>query len=64
MQREKMIDYIAHAMKEYDDRRAKHTWRELAEVAYFAHMECISVSSSHPYHHEVNDANLVFDFEE
>ena len=46
MQREKMIDYIAHAMKEYDDRRAKHTWRELAEVAYLAHTECLSVSSS------------------
>lgn len=39
MKKNNPVEYIAHAMIEYDKKRSTKTWRELAQVAYTACME-------------------------
>ena len=41
MERERIIEHIAHAMIVYDGGSGQKTWRELATVAYYAHVNCL-----------------------
>jgi hypothetical protein len=41
MDRDKIIEHIAHAMIVYDGGSGQKTWRELATVAYYAHVNCL-----------------------
>jgi hypothetical protein len=41
MNRDRIIEHIAHAMIVYDGGSGQKTWKELATVAYYAHMNCL-----------------------
>ena len=41
MDRERIIEHIANAMIIYDGGSGQKTWRELATVAYYAHLNCL-----------------------
>jgi hypothetical protein len=42
MDKEKIIENIAHAMIVYDGGSGQKTWRELATVAYYAYQNCLT----------------------
>ena len=42
MEKNKIIENIAHAMIVYNQKGGQKTWRELATVAYYAYMNCIN----------------------
>lgn len=41
MEREKIIENMAHAMRIYDKTGGEKTWRELATAAYYAYINCV-----------------------
>jgi hypothetical protein len=42
MHKDKVIEHIAHAMILYDGQSGQKTWRELATVAYYAHIDYLN----------------------
>ena len=42
MHKDKVIEHIAHAMIIYDGHSGQKTWRELATVAYYAHIDYLN----------------------
>jgi hypothetical protein len=45
MDKEKIIESIAHSMVVYDEGSGQKTWRELATVAYYAYQNCVARES-------------------
>jgi hypothetical protein len=42
MKSNKIIEHIAHSMIMYDNQSGQKTWRELATVAYYAHIDYLN----------------------
>ena len=42
MDKEKIIESMAHSMVVYDSGSGQKTWRELATAAYYAYQNCIT----------------------
>jgi hypothetical protein len=42
MKNDKIIEHIAHSMIIYDGGSGQKTWRELATVAYYAHIDYLN----------------------